>query len=189
MALLQLLAVLLDDVPAAREGASLLGGEIGVASRAVPVTGDGLGVKGDLDVVKLTNAEHDVPGNPQVVTHLNASARANLVLPLRGKDLAINTGDVDSSCQAHPGNIQCMHQSKLIVSSNQLLMSPVMDLADVTSNGDPGSSSTVVGALRCREASLGPAQGPLGNGVEQSILLSIMGLGIEESYVRMISVK
>ena len=60
VALSELLAVGLDDIPSSRGLTSLLGGEVGVASRAIPVTRDGLGVKGDLDVEELAGAVHEV---------------------------------------------------------------------------------------------------------------------------------
>lgn len=51
----KLLAVGLDGVEASLGLAGGLGRVVGVATSAVPVTGDGLGVKGDLDVEVLGN--------------------------------------------------------------------------------------------------------------------------------------
>ena len=103
--LLQLLAVLLDDVPAAGGDAGLLGGVVGVASRAIPVPRDGLRVKGDLDVEHLTDAHHDVAGHPQVVAHVDANAWPDLVLPLGRQHLAVDARDVDAGVQAQP--VEC----------------------------------------------------------------------------------
>mmetsp|Transcript_16945 Transcript_16945/g.36652 ORF Transcript_16945/g.36652 Transcript_16945/m.36652 type:complete len:215 (-) Transcript_16945:484-1128(-) len=149
MAPLQLLAVLLDDVPATGCRAGALGGVVGVAARAVPVTGDGLGVKGHLHVVLLAHPVHEVPGNPQVVAHVNAGAGADLVLPLGGQHLTVHTRDVDASSQTQP----------------------VVSLADIPADRHTSTSRAVVGALRSGVTALRPAQGPLGLGVEQGILL------------------
>ena len=51
--LLQLGNLVLDCLPAGLGLAGGIGGEVGVAAGAVPVAGDGLGVKGHLDVVQL----------------------------------------------------------------------------------------------------------------------------------------
>ena len=98
----QLLAVRLDDVPAAGVGARLLGREVAVAAGAVPVAGDGLGVEGHLDIEHLADAVHDVARHPQVVSHVDAGAGANLVLPLGGQHLAVDARDVDAGVQAQP---------------------------------------------------------------------------------------
>ena len=49
-----------------------------MAASAVPVAGNGLGVKGDLDVVQLGQAQQNVSCHPQLVTHVNAHARTHL---------------------------------------------------------------------------------------------------------------
>lgn len=59
--LLELLAVLDDDVVAAGGGARGLGGVVGVAASAVPVAGDGLRVESHLDVEELPDAVQNVP--------------------------------------------------------------------------------------------------------------------------------
>jgi hypothetical protein len=48
---------------------------------------------------------------------------------------------------------------------------PVVDLWDVTADGDTSASRAVVGALGCGIPALGPAQGPLGDCVQQGVLL------------------
>lgn len=46
-----------------------LGGDVGVETRAVPVTGDGLGVEGDLDAEFLGDAVEEETGHPELVAH------------------------------------------------------------------------------------------------------------------------
>jgi hypothetical protein len=77
-----------------------LGGEVGVASSAIPITSQGLGVERDLDTPLLGNADEEVAGHPEMVTHINARARANLELPLRRHDLSVDTADVDTGVEA-----------------------------------------------------------------------------------------
>ena len=77
-----------------------LGGVVGVASGAVPVTLERLGVEGDLDAPLLGDADEEVAGHPEVVPHGDALARPNLELPLRGHDFGVDTGDVDACIQA-----------------------------------------------------------------------------------------
>jgi len=75
------------------------GTEVGVAPSTVPVTGQGLGVEGDLDTPLLGKTDEEVAGHPEMVTHLNTQARANLELPLGRHDLGIDTADLDTSVQ------------------------------------------------------------------------------------------
>jgi hypothetical protein len=49
--------------------AHLLGAVVGVATRTVPIALEGLGVEGDLDTPLLRNADEEVAGHPEVVTH------------------------------------------------------------------------------------------------------------------------
>ena len=77
-----------------------LGREVGVAPRAVPVTGDGLGVQGDDHTERLADTLEDVTRDPHLVTGLNADGGADLVLPLTGQHLAVDTGDLDVGVQA-----------------------------------------------------------------------------------------
>jgi hypothetical protein len=77
-----------------------LGGEVGVASSTVPVTGEGLGVEGDLDTPLLGDTNKEVASHPEVVTHGDTLAGANLELPLGGHDLGIDTADVDAGVEA-----------------------------------------------------------------------------------------
>jgi hypothetical protein len=74
----------------------LLSGVVGVAPCTVPVTRQRLGVEADLDAPLFSNADEEEASHPEVVTHVNASARANLELPLRRHDLGIDTRDVNT---------------------------------------------------------------------------------------------
>ena len=73
-----------------------LGGVVGVGTGAVPVTLERLGVEGDLDAPLLGDTHEEVAGHPEVVTHGDTLARANLELPLRGHDLSVDARDVDT---------------------------------------------------------------------------------------------
>ena len=61
------------DVLHAALGAHLLGGEVGVQARAVPVAGDGLGVDRDLDAEVLGDAVEEEAGQPELVAHWGGS--------------------------------------------------------------------------------------------------------------------
>lgn len=49
--------------------AHLLGGDVGVETRSVPVTLDRLGVERDLDAKVLSYTVEEVTSDPEVVTH------------------------------------------------------------------------------------------------------------------------
>ena len=78
----------------------------------------------------------------------NAVNGADLVFPLRRHDFGIGAGDADLGVQAGAD----------------------VSLDDVTAVDLAGTDTTVVGALRCREAVLGPAVGPAGD-VEEGVFL------------------
>jgi hypothetical protein len=80
--------------------AHLLGGEVGVQTSTVPVTGHGLGLDRDLGAELLGDTIQQEAGQPEVVTHLNTLAGADLELPLGGHDLGVGTRDLDTSVQA-----------------------------------------------------------------------------------------
>lgn len=44
-------------------------GEVGVETRTVPVTGNGLGVEGDLDTKLLSDTVEEITRDPKVITH------------------------------------------------------------------------------------------------------------------------
>jgi hypothetical protein len=128
--------------------AHLLGGEVAVQTGTVPVTGDGLGVDGDLGAKVLGDAVEEEAGGPEVVTHLDALAGADLELPLGRHDLGVSAGDVDAGVQAG-----------LVVSVDNVALD---DLAS--------AYTAVVGALGSRETTRGPAVRPI-VGVEEGVLL------------------
>ena len=95
-----------------------------------------------------------------------SSRGPHLVLPLGGHDLGVDAADL------HPGM-----KAGLVVS-----------LDDVAPNGGSGASRAVVGALRTRVAARRPPKGPLGPGVEESVLLldsepRLVLLGLLHHYV------
>ena len=83
VALPELVALGLDGVPAGAFGAREAVGVVGVPSGAVPVAGDGLGVKGDSHVVHLCNAVQDVAADPEVISHLGPHAGPNLMIMMK----------------------------------------------------------------------------------------------------------
>ena len=73
-----------------------LGAEVGVATSTVPVTLERLGVEGNFDTPLLRNANKEVAGHPEVVTHGDTLTRADLEFPLGGHDLGVNARNVDA---------------------------------------------------------------------------------------------
>ena len=71
-----------------------------VAAGTVPVARKRLGVERHLDAPLLSNADKEVAGHPEVVTHGNALAGADLELPLGGHNLGVDTANVNASVQA-----------------------------------------------------------------------------------------
>lgn len=70
--LLVTLAELVDgglDVLHATLNTHLLGREVAVETGTVPVTGDWLGVQGDLGTEVLGNTGEEVTGDPEIITH------------------------------------------------------------------------------------------------------------------------
>lgn len=95
---------------------------------------------------------------------VNAGNGANLVLPLRGHDLSVDTGDGDLGVQA----------------------GTVVGLDDVTAVNLAGTDTTVVRTLGTGETTGGPAVGPA-IGTEKSVLLLqtepelLLGVGLEQA--------
>jgi len=83
-----------------------------------------------------------------MVTHRDTLAGADLELPLRWHDLSVDAADVDARVEA----------------------SAVMSFNQITGKDLAGSGTTVIGALRTREPTLGPGIG-LAIDVKQSVLL------------------
>lgn len=126
----------------------LLGGEVAVKTGTVPVAGNGLGVERDLGTELLGHTVEEEAREPEVVTHLDTLARADLVLPLSGHHLGVGARDLDAGIQA-----------ALVVSFD-----------DVTHDNLASTDTAVVGALRSRVTVLGPAIGTVVE-VEQGVLL------------------
>lgn len=85
-----------------------LGAVVGVATSTVPVTLERLGVEGNLDTPLLRNANKEVAGHPEVVTHGDALTRTHLEFPLRGHNLSVDTADVDTGVEA--SSIMCLDE-------------------------------------------------------------------------------
>jgi len=145
-------------------GTGTVGGHVGVETGTVPLTLDGLRLEGDADTELFGNTVEEETGHPEVVTHLNSGAGANLVLPLGGHDLGVDTGDVDAGVQA----------------------STVVSLDDVTAVDLAGTDTTVVGALGTGETATGPAIRP-SIGTEEGVLLlqtepeALVGVGLHQT--------
>lgn len=100
----------------------VLGGEVAVQTSTVPVTRlkwissvrelflrlrdkdthNWLGLDRDLGAELLGNTVEQEPSEPEVVTHLNALAGADLELPLGGHDFGVGSGDLDTGVKAAP---------------------------------------------------------------------------------------
>lgn len=96
------LAKLLDgslDVLHASGLTHSLGGVVGVASGAIPVALERLGVEGNLDAPLLSYTDKEVSGHPEVVTHGDTLTGADLELPLGGHDLCVDTRNVDTGVE------------------------------------------------------------------------------------------
>lgn len=76
-----------------------LGAEVGVTTSTVPVTLERFGVEGNLDAPLLSNADEEVAGHPEMVTHGDTLTRADLEFPLRRHDFGINARNVDASVE------------------------------------------------------------------------------------------
>ena len=120
-----------------------------MASSAVPVAGDGLGVPGDNDSELLADTEEDVAGHPDVVSGVNSGAGSDLVLPLSGHDLAVDSGN--SNTGEHAGR--------------------VVGLNDGASKGVLCPDGAVVRSLGSGHASLGPAKRRLAVSLKKGVLL------------------
>lgn len=87
------------DVGHAALDTHLLGGEVGVQTGTVPVAGDGLGVPRDLGAEVLGDAGKEEASDPELVTHVDADAGADLELPLSGHDLGVGARDADTGIE------------------------------------------------------------------------------------------
>lgn len=126
----------------------LLGGEVGVETRTVPVARDGLGLDRDLGTEFFGDTVEKEPSHPKLVTHLNTHAGTDLELPLGRHNLGVGTGDLDSCIQA--GLVVCVD--------------------DVTTHNPTCADTTVVRTLGSRESVLGPTVRSVLH-IEESVLL------------------
>ena len=76
------------------------GGDVGVASGAIPIAGDRLRVERGDDAEILADAVEEEARHPQVVADLDALARADLVFPLRRHHFRVGTADFDAGIEA-----------------------------------------------------------------------------------------
>jgi hypothetical protein len=108
-----------------------------MAAGTVPVTLKRLGVEGNGDTKVLSNTVKKVAREGQLVAHRDTRAGTNLVLPLRGHDLSVNTRDLNASVET----------------------SLVVSLDNVTAVNLTVTDTAVVRALGRGEATSGPAVG------------------------------
>jgi hypothetical protein len=141
------------------------GGDIGMETGTIPVAGNGLRGEGDSGAEFFSDTVEQEARHPELITHcglsvqfftirltvtltVDAFARSDLVLPLGGHNLSIDTGDVDLSIE-----------TSLVVSLDNI---SAVDLAS--------SNTTVVRTLRAWETTLGPAVWPA-IGAEKGVFL------------------
>ena len=125
-----------------------LGGEVGVHTGTVPVSGDRLGVQRDHYVKIFGDSVQEIPGHPEIISHVDSFARSYLELPLGGHNFGILTGDVDSRVEA----------------------GAVVGFDDITTEHTIGADSAIVRTLGAGETILGPSEGVI-VGIEKSPLL------------------
>lgn len=89
--------VVFDNELISSFSSGFFGGVVGVASRSVPVGSDGLGFEFDGDSVFFSQSDEDVSGQDVVISTFDSVGDTNLVLPLSGSDLGIESGKLDSS--------------------------------------------------------------------------------------------
>merc|ERR1719445_514854 len=82
-------------------------GEVGVSSGPIPVALHGLGIKADHDPEVLSDPDEQVPGQPEVVPHVDAEGGPHLELPLGGHHLGVSSADPDPSVQT--GAVMSLH--------------------------------------------------------------------------------
>lgn len=124
-----------------------------------PTVGEKPGQKGSYCFCSIC----DILGYGSKLT-VNTGAGANLVLPLGGHDLSVDTGDVDTGVQA----------------------GTVVSLDDVTAVDLAGTDTTVVRTLGTGETTTGPAVGPAISTEEGVLLLKtepelFLGVGLHQA--------
>ena len=124
--------------------------EVCVTASTIPLTWHSLRVHRNAHTPIFSNAVQEETSHRQMVTHLNAFAWTNLELPLRRHHFRIDTRVVDTSVK-----------TRTVVSFN-----------DVATNHTARSDTTVVRALRTREAAYRPAKRPTIGTHERVLLLN-----------------
>ena len=108
-----------------------------------------LRLKGHDHLEVLAHADHDVTGDPDLITRVNARGGADLILPLAGHNLTVDARDVETSI-------------------NTGLQMGVSDLATIRAIGTGG---TIIGSLGAGETVGGPAEGRAAVFLEQGVFL------------------
>merc|ERR1719411_2255793 len=85
----------------------VLSGEVAVSPGPVPVSLHRLRVEGDDDPEVLGDPAEKVAGDPEVVSHVDALAGPDLVLPLGRHDLGVGAGDPDAGIET--GAVVSLH--------------------------------------------------------------------------------
>merc|ERR1719500_1428526 len=114
-----------------------LSGEVCVSTSTIPVAHHWLGIKSDNHSKVFSHPLENVPGHPEIVSHIDPLGRSNLELPLRRHHLSICARDPDASIET----------------------GPVMSLHNVPSVHISSSNGTVVRPLGPGETILGPSKG------------------------------
>ena len=128
-----------------------LGGVVGVAARAVPVS-EKLRSERYIYIEILSNTSEEVTGHVHVVTNFNTSAGSDLVLPLTGHDLSIGARNFDASVEA----------------------GFVVSIGNKTSETHVSTSGAVVGSLLSGVSVVWPSKGvgsELGRVTDEGVLL------------------
>ena len=73
---------------------------VGVAASTIPVALERLGVEGNLDAPLLGYTNEKVTRHPKVIAHGDTLAWSDLELPLRGHDLGVDAGNIDTRVEA-----------------------------------------------------------------------------------------
>jgi hypothetical protein len=78
----------------------LLGGVVGMAPSTVPVALKGFRVEGHLDTPLFCNTDEEVTSHPELISHGDTVAGADLEFPLGRHNLSIDATNPDTSVEA-----------------------------------------------------------------------------------------
>ncbi len=155
----------LDNLAQAALFAHLLGGKVGVASGAVPVSGNDFGVERNVQTKQLTQAMHNVARNPQLIANCDSLHRPNLKLPLRRHHFGIDARHLNSRIEARLIETDEKRNNQNVATSHL-----VVRFHKASSKNAVNSVAAIVGSLSSRIAASGPAQRAL-EAREQRVLL------------------